>query len=133
MAKRLNNRANAGSVRSGHGDVLCLLKHVTYSMLRQKSLTPYVTPWYYLRGEVIDLSKWEKLIVRITALSKDVRFAELKKVLESCGYEGRKPRSGSSHWTFRKQGKAPVTIPESEPIKLAYIKLVKDIVESEEK
>lgn len=81
---------------------------------------------------MINLSKWEKLMAKITALSKDVRFAELKKVLESCGYEGRKPGSGSSHWTFRKQGKAPVTIPENEPIKLTYIKLVKDIIESEE-
>lgn len=81
---------------------------------------------------MIGLSKWEKLIVKITALSKDVRFTELKKVLESYGYEGRKPGSGSSHWTFRKQGKVPVTVPENEPVKLAYIKLVKDIIESEE-
>jgi hypothetical protein len=81
---------------------------------------------------VVDLSKWEKLIVGITALSKDVRFAELKKLLESLGYEGRKPESGSSYWTFRKQWKAPVTISENEPIKLAYIKLIKDIIESEE-
>lgn len=72
------------------------------------------------------------MIDKITTLSKDIRFLELKKVLESYGYEGRKPGSGSSHWTFRKQGKAPVTIPESEPIKLAYIKLVKDIIDSEE-
>ncbi|MDO8685605.1 MAG: toxin HicA [Clostridiales bacterium] len=78
------------------------------------------------------MSKWEKLLVKITALSKDVRFAELKRILESYGYEGRKPGSGSSHWTFKKQGKLPVTIPENEPIKLVYVKLVKDIIESEE-
>lgn len=81
---------------------------------------------------MINLSKWEKLLVKITALSKDVRFAELKRILESYGYEGRKPGSGSSHWTFKKQGKLPVTIPENEPIKLVYVKLVKDIIESEE-
>jgi hypothetical protein len=78
------------------------------------------------------LSKWEKLLSKITALSKDVRFTELKRILESYGYVGRKPGSGSSHWTFRKQGKPPVTIPENEPIKLAYVRLVKDIIESEE-
>lgn len=78
------------------------------------------------------LSKWEKLLSKITALSKDVRFAELKKILESYGYEGRKPGSGSSHWTFRKQGKPPITIPESEPIKLMYVRMVRDIIESEE-
>ena len=37
-------------------------------------------------------------------LSKDLRFDELRKVLESCGYEINAPRSGSSHYTFRKQG-----------------------------
>ena len=78
------------------------------------------------------LSKWEKLLSKITTLSRGVRFSELKKILEAYGYEGRKPRSGSSHWTFRKQGKPPITIPENEPIKLTYIKLVRDIIESEE-
>jgi len=78
------------------------------------------------------LSKWEKLLDRITKLSKDIRFAELKKILESYGYEGTKPKGGSSHWTFRKKGKPPVTIPKDEPIKSVYIKMVKDIIESEE-
>jgi hypothetical protein len=81
---------------------------------------------------VISLSKWEKLLNKITTLSKNVRFEELKRILESYGYEGRKPGSGSSHWTFRKQGKSPITIPENEPIKLMYVRLVKDIIESEE-
>ena len=78
------------------------------------------------------MSKWEKLLNKITTLSKNVRFEELKRILESYGYEGRKPGSGSSHWTFRKQGKSPITIPENEPIKLMYVRLVKDIIESEE-
>ena len=78
------------------------------------------------------LSKWEKLLAKITTLSKNIRFIELKKILESYGYEGRKPGSGSSHWTFRKQGKPPITIPESEPIKTVYIRMVKDIIENEE-
>lgn len=91
-----------------------------------------MTPLYNILEKVISLSKWEKLLSKITELSRDVRFAELKRILESYGYEGRKPGSGSSHWTFRKQGKPPVTIPENEPIKLVYVKLVKDIIESEE-
>ena len=33
------------------------------------------------------MSKWDKLITRICNLSKDLRFDELRKVLESCGYE----------------------------------------------
>lgn len=78
------------------------------------------------------MSKWEKLINKIAILSKDIRFTELKRILESYGYEGRKPGGGSSHWTFRKQGKPPLTIPENEPIKLVYVKMIKDIIESEE-
>jgi len=78
------------------------------------------------------LSKWEKLLGKITELSKDLKFAELKRILESYGYEGRKPGSGSSHWTFRKQGKSPITIPENEPIKIVYVRIIKDIIESEE-
>ena len=33
------------------------------------------------------MSKWEKLIQRILTMSKDMRFDELRKVLESYGYE----------------------------------------------
>lgn len=32
------------------------------------------------------------------------------------------PKSGSSHYTFRKAGKNPITIPKHEPIKTVYIK-----------
>ena len=77
------------------------------------------------------MSKWDKLITRICNLSKDLRFDELRKVLESCGYEMNAPRSGSSHYTFRKQGCAPITIPKHEPIKKVYVEMVRQIVESE--
>ena len=40
------------------------------------------------------MSKWDKLITRICNLSKDLRFDELRKVLESYGYEMNTPRSG---------------------------------------
>ena len=43
------------------------------------------------------------------------------------------PRSGSSHYTFRKSGCQPLTIPKHEPIKKVYVELVKQIVESEAK
>lgn len=43
------------------------------------------------------------------------------------------PRSGSSHYTFRKQGCQPITIPRHEPIKKVYVELVRQIVESEAK
>ncbi len=77
------------------------------------------------------MSKWDKLIARICSLSKDIRFDELRKVLESCGYEMNAPRSGSSHYTFRKKGCKPITIPKHGPIKKVYVEMVKQIVESE--
>ena len=53
------------------------------------------------------MSQWDKLLARICALSKDLRFDELRKVLESYGYQMTAPRSGSSHYTFRKAGCMP--------------------------
>lgn len=79
------------------------------------------------------MSKWDKLLVHICTLSKDLRFDELRKVLESYGYEMNTPNSGSSHYTFRKAGCQPVTIPKHEPIKKVYVEIVKQIVESEAK
>lgn len=79
------------------------------------------------------MSKWDKLLMRIFSLSKDLRFEELRKVLESYGYEMRVPGSGSSHYTFRKPGCQPITIPKHEPIKKAYVEMVKRVVESEER
>lgn len=78
------------------------------------------------------MSKWDKLLRRIKSLSPDMRFDELRKVLESYGYEMNSPRGGSSHFTFRKPGCNPITIPKHEPIKKIYIEMVKNIVESEE-
>lgn len=77
------------------------------------------------------MSKWEKLLARICTLSKDMRFDELRKVLESYGYTMNAPRGGSSHYTFRKVGCAPITIPKHEPIKRVYVEMVKQVVESE--
>ena len=79
------------------------------------------------------MSKWDKLIARICNLSKDLRFTQLLWVLESYGYRMDAPRSGSSHYTFRKQGKSPITIPKHEPIKKVYVEMVRQIVESEAK
>jgi len=66
------------------------------------------------------MSKWDKLISRIMTLDNDMRFEELRRVLESYGYTMRTPGSGSSHCTFRKEGKNPITIPKHEPIKRIY-------------
>lgn len=74
------------------------------------------------------MSKWDKLISRILSLDKDMRFIELRKVLESYGYTMTTPKGGSSHCTFRKQGHMPITIPKHKPIKVVYVEMVRDIV-----
>ncbi|MBD5469497.1 MAG: type II toxin-antitoxin system HicA family toxin [Lachnospiraceae bacterium] len=79
------------------------------------------------------MSMWDKLLKRIYILSKDLRFDELRKVLESYGYVMNAPRNGSSHYTFRKSGCQPITIPKHEPIKKVYVEMVKQIVEGEVK
>lgn len=77
------------------------------------------------------MSKWDKLLEKIFSLNRDLRFDELRRVLESYGYTMNAPRSGSSHYTFRKPGCQPITIPKHEPIKKIYVEMVKRIVESE--
>ncbi|MBR1810691.1 MAG: type II toxin-antitoxin system HicA family toxin [Clostridia bacterium] len=79
------------------------------------------------------MSKWDKLLAKILSLSNDLRFDELRKVLESYGYRMDAPRGGSSHYTFRKAGGYPITIPKHEPIKKVYVRMVKELIESEEK
>lgn len=77
------------------------------------------------------MSQWDKLIDKICSLSKDIRFNELRRVLEYYGYEMKSPRGGSSHYTFRKSGHMPITIPKHEPIKKVYVQMVREVVESE--
>lgn len=79
------------------------------------------------------MSGWDKLLEKIHLLSKDLRFDELRKVLESYGYKMSTPKGGSSHFTFRKAGCNPITVPKHEPIKRVYVEMVKQIVESEER
>lgn len=77
------------------------------------------------------MSDWDKLLEKIKKLDKNLRFDQVKKILESYGYEEQSPKSGSSHSTFRKKNSFPITIPKNQPVKIAYIKLVKSVIESE--
>lgn len=77
------------------------------------------------------MSKWDKLISRLFSMPKDMRFEELKKILEGYGYTMTAPASGSSHCTFRKPGKNPITIPKQKTIKRIYVEMVREIVEEE--
>ena len=48
------------------------------------------------------MSKWDKLITRICNLSKDLRFDELRKVLESYGYENECTKKWKQSLHFQK-------------------------------
>lgn len=78
------------------------------------------------------MSKWDKLLEKIISLDMNMRFEELQKVLEEYGYVMHAPKGGSSHYTFRKPGCKPITIPKHKPIKRVYVEMVRDVVESEE-
>ena len=78
------------------------------------------------------MSQFDKLLQRIRSLDKNMRFDELKKILEHYGYTMSGPAGGSSYKTFRKAGCYPITIPQHEPIKKAYVEMVRNIAESEE-
>ena len=63
------------------------------------------------REEAQSLSQFEKLLLRIRNNPKAVKFDELKKILTKYGYECTQPSGGSSHYTFRKDGKI-LTVPK---------------------
>ena len=56
------------------------------------------------------MSQFDKLLQQIKNLDRNMRFDELRKVLEHYGYSMSGPASGSSHKTFRKPGKYPIKI-----------------------
>lgn len=78
------------------------------------------------------MSQFDKLLQKIRNLDPGLRFDELRKVLEAYGYKMNAPSGGSSHRTFRKKGKAPITIPKHDPIKREYVLSVKEVVEESE-
>ncbi|MBQ9438934.1 MAG: type II toxin-antitoxin system HicA family toxin [Lachnospiraceae bacterium] len=78
------------------------------------------------------MSQFDKLLQRIRALDKNLRFDEIQKVLECYGFTMSGPAGGSSHKTFRKSGHLPITIPQHEPIKRAYVEKVKELLKSED-
>ena len=78
------------------------------------------------------LSRLEKLINEVKKLNKNLRFEDLSKILINLGYVQNQPKGGSSHYTFRKAGKLPITIPKSTPINKAYIEMLKNAILEDE-
>ena len=76
------------------------------------------------------MSKWDKLINRILEIDDDIRFEEIQKVLEFYGYVMNEPKSGGSHYTF-KRNSYRITIPKHKPIKRVYLKKIRNIIMEE--
>lgn len=66
----------------------------------------------------------QKLYERIKNNPKTVRFEEIQKLLRRAGFKERQPRSGSSHYTYTKDGKI-TTVPYDRPyVKRTYVEQV---------
>lgn len=74
------------------------------------------------------MGQWDKIVAGILALNPNLRFEELSKALLRMGYTMSQPRGGSSHYTFRKAGCMPITIPKKSPMNKVYIELVAEVV-----
>ena len=70
------------------------------------------------------MSQWEKLLSRLKALSPDMRFEELRKILLNHGYRETQPKEGSSHHIFRKE-KEKIVIPKYKPVLKVHIAIEK--------
>jgi len=75
------------------------------------------------------MSSFDKLLDRFLSLDKNLRFDEVKKILEKYGYVMTNPRGGSSHFIFKKKGQSSITIPKHNPIKKVYVIMVKEVIE----
>ena len=78
------------------------------------------------------MSQWDKLIARLRNRPAEMQFSEIRKILEHLGYTATQPKGGSSHYVFRKKGKAPLTIPRHDPVPTPYIRCIQKAVEEEE-
>ncbi len=75
------------------------------------------------------MSRKDKLIEAIKNNPKNVKFEDLKKILESLGYTA--VNRGGSHYVFTKESSISLTIPYKRPVKVIYVKQVIKIIEDE--
>lgn len=71
----------------------------------------------------MDPRRRSKLKSEIAANTRNIRPEELERLLIAYGFEARRPRSGSSHTTYRYRGPAGVfriTVPRRQPFLLRY-------------
>lgn len=74
------------------------------------------------------MSQLEKQLEKLFSLPREMRYEEIKALLERFGFIGIETGSGSSHITYRKNGYPNITIPRHGNIKRVYLKLVKNVI-----
>jgi len=74
------------------------------------------------------MSRIEKLYQKIKNNPKNVRYSELRTLIEYYGYKLRSSGNGSHRW-FRKQGCLSIHFPEHQPIGIYYVKYALKILE----
>ena len=74
------------------------------------------------------MGQLDKLIERVLNVDPNLRFEDLCKVLREMGYTAKQPGTGGSHYTFRKAGCKPITIPRHTPINKTYIRMVAEVI-----
>jgi len=74
------------------------------------------------------MSRKEKLYAKIQQNPSNVRYEELRTLLEMCGYVLR-PSGGGSHRWFNKPGCEPIHFPEHRPVGSVYVKKALRILE----
>lgn len=71
------------------------------------------------------MSYFEKQLEKLFSLPKEMRYEEIKLLLEKFGFVGTETKSGSSHITYRKEGYPNITIPRHGNIKKVYLRMIK--------
>ena len=78
------------------------------------------------------MTKLEKLRQRIEEGPAHVRFEDLDRLLQACGFEVRQPGRGGSHYFYRK-GCVTVTVPRRRPhVPPIYVRLVLEAIDQAE-
>ncbi|MBE3588637.1 MAG: type II toxin-antitoxin system HicA family toxin [Thermoanaerobacteraceae bacterium] len=77
------------------------------------------------------MSTLKKLYRKIRSNPNQVRFNELRRLLLRAGFKERRPRNGSSHYTYTKGDKIITIVKHDNPVKAIYVKLAIKALEGE--
>lgn len=77
------------------------------------------------------MSTFEKLKKELLSKPQSMRYEDISKLLNYFGYIAKETKGGSSHITFRKNGRKPITIPRHGDIKRTYIEIVIEAIKED--